>query len=106
MSFSESGLFKSLSRVSLVASLAFAAQISLILPAQAETFVVAALDGYGIGDCLSSGGTCGRIVADAWCESHGLSRATAFGRAGDITASIGSTDAEFAPDSIVVSCAP
>jgi hypothetical protein len=46
-------------------------------PAQA-TFVVAADDGYGLGDCLTAGGDCGQVVADAWCEAHGFARAVSF----------------------------
>jgi hypothetical protein len=91
-------------------------------PARAsETFVIGALDGYGIGDCLESGSSCGRIVADAWCEAHGLAGAQAFGPAEDVTASIGpgsvgtnqTTDVSVAsaasrpaPGSFIVTCSP
>ncbi len=44
------------------------------------TFLVPANDGYGVGDCLASGGECGQIVADAWCETQGFRRAVDFGR--------------------------
>jgi hypothetical protein len=38
-------------------------------------------DGYGLGDCLASGNDCGRIVANAWCETQGFARAASFGLA-------------------------
>ena len=54
------------------------------------TFLVPANDGYGVGDCLASGGECGQIVADAWCETQGFRRAVEFGQtmAEDVTGSI------------------
>jgi hypothetical protein len=45
------------------------------------TFIIPASDGYGIADCLTTGNACGVIVADAWCEAHGFSRAATFGTA-------------------------
>jgi hypothetical protein len=87
-----------------VATLAFAALLAsgaasfTLLPNAAEvearpaqdTFLVAADDGYGFGDCLTTGGNCGQVVADAWCETHGFSRAVSFSRAkpGEVTASV------------------
>lgn len=53
--------------------------------AAGNTFVIAADDGYGIMDCVSEGKACGKIVADAYCESHGLGPAKSFGPAADIT---------------------
>jgi len=46
-----------------------------------STFVISANDGYGLGDCLASGNDCGRIVANAWCETQGFARAASFGLA-------------------------
>jgi hypothetical protein len=43
------------------------------------TFLIPASDGYGIADCLAGAGECGVIVANAWCEAHGFSRAETFG---------------------------
>jgi hypothetical protein len=87
---------------------ALAAGLSRV-PVHAEavtTFVIPANDGYGLGECITAGKPCGRIVADAWCEAHGQGPARAFGRAEDITASIASasTKEPAAPGSIVVSC--
>jgi hypothetical protein len=44
-----------------------------------RTFLIPASDGYGVADCISSKAECGTIVADAWCESQGFAKATAFG---------------------------
>ena len=54
--------------------------------AASNVFVISDTEGYGIMDCLTDGKSCGRIVADAWCEAHGLGPANAYGRASDITA--------------------
>ncbi|RFB80180.1 hypothetical protein [Methylovirgula sp. 4M-Z18] len=53
-----------------------------------QTFYIDPADGYGVEECLSGGQSCGHVVADAWCESHGLGAAVAFGKAEDMTASI------------------
>jgi hypothetical protein len=87
---------------------ALAAGLSRV-PVKADsptTFIIPANDGYGLGECLTGGRPCGRIVADAWCEAHGRGPARAFGRAEDITASIAnvSTKEQAAPGSFVVSC--
>jgi hypothetical protein len=87
---------------------ALAAGLSRV-PVRAEsatTFVIPANDGYGLGECLTGGKPCGRIVADAWCEAHGQGPARAFGRAEDITASIANVSMKdaAAPGSIIVSC--
>ena len=92
----------------LVAFCALAAALSRV-PVRAETtttFVIPGNDGYGFGECITTGKPCGRIVADAWCEAHGQGPARAFGRAEDITASIGTASMKdaAAPGSIIVSC--
>jgi hypothetical protein len=46
---------------------------------ETHDYEVKANDGYGLEDCLSEGGECGRVVADAWCEAHGHGHALAFG---------------------------
>ena len=55
------------------------------------TFLIPAADGYGVADCLTAGGSeCGRIVADAYCESQGFRKSARFGRAAaeDVTGSV------------------
>ncbi len=54
-------------------------------------FLIPASDGYGVADCLVGGSECGTIVADAWCEAHGFSRAETFGLA--VEEVTGSTEA-------------
>lgn len=74
-------------------------------PALAEnTFVIAANDGYGIGDCLATGSSCGQIVADAWCEAHGRGRSISFGRFEDTTASVTPAALKRRADTVVVTC--
>jgi hypothetical protein len=46
---------------------------------ETHDYEVKANDGYGLEDCLSAGGECGRVVADAWCEAHGHGHALSFG---------------------------
>ncbi len=50
-------------------------------PNEERTFLIPASDGYGIADCISTKAECGKIVANAWCESQGFGKAVAFGTA-------------------------
>jgi hypothetical protein len=54
------------------------------------TFIIPANDGYGVGDCVGTGSTCGQVLADAWCEAQGFARSESFGLADptDVTGSI------------------
>ena len=67
------------------AALASAAASFTVLPGGRQgvvteaTFLVPSNDGYGVGDCLRSGGECAQMVADAWCEAQGFRRAVTFG---------------------------
>jgi hypothetical protein len=56
--------------------------------APAATYVVTDQDGYGVMECLAQKSDCGKVVADAWCESHGHGPAHAYGPAEDVTAAI------------------
>ena len=50
--------------------------------------------------------SCGRIVADAWCEANGLAAATAYGRAEDVTGTTpGAAAAKVEAGAFVVTCA-
>jgi hypothetical protein len=74
---------------------------------EGRSFLIPANDGYGIADCLAQdGSSCGRIVADAWCQAHGLGKSVAFGPvdATDMTASIKSAQAT-GSRSYTVTCA-
>ena len=55
---------------------------------ESATFVISSSDGYGISDCFVQGAACGPVMADAFCQSNGHGRASVFGLASDITASI------------------
>lgn len=93
----------------IAAPLVAGALASLVLNAKAEaapeTFVVAD-DCYGVMECLRDKADCGRIVADAWCESHGHGPAQAYGRADDMTAAIPAASRQpQAADAMVISCA-
>ncbi|MDR3462680.1 MAG: hypothetical protein P4L76_10240 [Beijerinckiaceae bacterium] len=80
------------------------------LPAQADAashmVIVPASDGYGFDDCLGDNKACGKIVADAWCQAHGLSAALSYGRSDDVTGSVLDTKTpKIAPGSFIVNCA-
>jgi hypothetical protein len=42
------------------------------------TFMVPAADGYGVAECLITNQACGQVVANAWCEAHGYTKAVSF----------------------------
>jgi hypothetical protein len=67
--------------------------------------VIPASDGYGFDDCLSGNKACGHVIADAWCEAHGMAGSISFGRADDITASIAAAKpAKMEPGAFIVNC--
>ena len=80
------------------------------IPSRAQTshmLVIPASDGYGFDDCLAGNKPCGRVIADAWCEAHGMAASMSFGRSDDITASIAKTDSQpnkVDPGSFIVNC--
>ncbi|MCA3593890.1 MAG: hypothetical protein IOC64_01130 [Methylobacterium sp.] len=67
-------------------------------------FVVAGSDGYGTQDCLAGKGDCGRIVANAWCESKGFKAVLAYRKLApdEITGTAGT--AQNAADNFLISC--
>jgi hypothetical protein len=72
----------------------------------AHMLVIPASDGYGFDDCLSANKACGHVIADAWCEAHGLTSAVSFGRAEDVTASIADRKSapKLEPGAFIVNC--
>ena len=47
------------------------------------------------------------MIADAWCEAHGMAASVSFGRADDITASIGTAgpaSRKPEPGTFIVNC--
>lgn len=77
-------------------------------PSDQRTFLIPAGDGYGVADCISSKSECGRIVANAWCESKGFARASEFGLASreDFTGSVSKAKTSSAPPEqpLVITC--
>jgi hypothetical protein len=70
-------------------------------------FIVSAADGYGVNECIKSGDECAKVVADAWCQAHGLGGARLFGPASDVTATIGKASAgkpAVGEDDVYISC--
>ncbi|KQT80740.1 hypothetical protein [Methylobacterium sp. Leaf466] len=91
----------------LFSTLAFAQQAPAKATKVEKTFLIPAAEGYGVGDCLSSGsGGCGQVVADAWCESQGFASAGAFGIAApeDYTGAIEAPVKPAEPPPIKISC--
>ena len=71
--------------------------------------VIPASDGYGFDECLSAGKPCGQVIADAWCEAHGMAASISFGRAEDVTAAIPASAQTAKPptveaDAFIVNC--
>lgn len=66
-------------------------------------FLIAGGDGYGATECLASGGQCGQIVANAWCNSKGYSRMVSYRVAAkdEVTASTGRVGGEQA---FIITC--
>ncbi len=66
-------------------------------------FIVAGGDGYGTSDCLATTSSCGRIVADSWCESKGYAKSVSYRIAGkdETTASVGNSSIDQA---FVITC--
>lgn len=38
-------------------------------------------DGYGVSECLTSGESCGAVVARGWCQANGYARLIAYRKA-------------------------
>jgi hypothetical protein len=76
-------------------------------PAAAQApsvFVIAASEGYGTGDCLANGESCGRIIADAWCVAHGTTHAISYGPAAAFADTAERQGMPTSPGSLVISC--
>ena len=77
------------------------------------SFVIPSRDGYGISECLGENSACGRVIADSWCEAHGLAKASSFGVLDDMTAAIPTPTPPLTrrrdgaePGSYVINCEP
>ena len=88
-------------------ALATALTLSPASAKKSETFVISGSDGYGVSDCFLQGAACGPVMADAWCQSQGRAKATAYGLASDVTATIeGAAKAAVArdPNAMLITC--
>ncbi len=94
-----------LGRILVLAALGMAAPITA-MAARVQDFVIAGSDGYGTQECLASQSSCGRIVADAWCEAKGFRGALSYRRAAgdEITGSLVSSQAPKPLDTFVITC--
>ena len=70
-----------------------------------KEFVILNDDGYGTSDCLAKASACGKIVADAWCESKGFAKAIAYRPAqqDDVTHAV-STGRSLLTETFVIAC--
>jgi len=78
-------------------------------PKDQRTFLIPASDGYGVADCISTKSECGKIVANAWCESQGFTKALAYGVAAreDFTGSVPrSASTGVSEQPLVITCGP
>lgn len=70
----------------LIAIGAVVGAIAFAVPAQTETrvFIVASnADGYGVDRCLTTGASCGTVVATAYCQARDFSEARSFRKVDD-----------------------
>lgn len=95
----------------LIAGLSLLAVAAVCVPgvqaAGAEkTFLIPANDGYGVAECLTGTGACGKVVADAWCEAQGFAAAASYGPAAndEYTGAIASVPAPRSAKPIRVTC--
>ena len=68
-----------LSALGVLVSVAGPALAASQTPGVEKTFLIPSSDGYGVAECLTTGGECGQVVADAWCESQGYAKSASFG---------------------------
>ena len=65
----------------LIAIGALAGALALAAPAASETrvFIVASnADGYGVDRCLTTGASCGNLIATAYCQARDFAQARSF----------------------------
>lgn len=95
----------SVATATIIASTSFESEAASPNGKKQRDFVIAGSDGYGTQNCLATGGNCGRIVADAWCEAKGFTAALAYRKldADEITGSTSSTSTK-PVESFLISC--
>lgn len=89
----------------ILAALIVLAPVCVAKP-RVQDFVIAGNDGYGTQECLGGQSSCGRIVADAWCEAKGFRNAMSYRAAGpdEITGSVSTTATAKPADVFVITC--
>lgn len=72
-----------------------------------SVFLLPPSDGYGLADCIGENRECGRIVANAWCESKGYAKAASFGLVSptEITGSIHGRASAGSEPPVMITCA-
>ena len=56
--------------------------LSTVAAAETRTFIIAnSPDGYGIDQCLATGASCGRVIANSYCGAQGYAQAASFRKA-------------------------
>ena len=64
-------------------------------------------DGYGIAECLTGERECGKIVANAWCEAKGYTKAASYGAISpaDVTGSVAGRHGASNEPPVMITCA-
>ena len=91
----------------LVAASSLVTTVSAARAEGGHSFIVPANDGYGLAECLAEGSTCGRLVADAWCEAQGFGKAETVGPAdpAEVTSALAvRAPQNSAPKSYAITC--
>lgn len=53
--------------------------LSTVAAAETRTFVIAnSADGYGVDQCLATGATCGKLIANSYCQAQDYALAASF----------------------------
>lgn len=74
-----------------IGALALTMILSAAAHAEKRMFILAnQADGYGVDNCLASGASCGKTVANSYCRSHAFAQADSFRKVSrdDITGAI------------------
>lgn len=90
---------------SMLAALMLVVPVCVAKP-RVQDFIIAGNDGYGTQECLGGQSSCGRIVADAWCEAKGFRNAMSYRAAApdDITGSVSAASTAKPADVFVITC--
>jgi len=74
--------------------------------AQESVFLLPPADGYGVADCIANNRECGKIVANAWCESKGFAKAASYGAVSptEITGSIAGRGGASKDPPLMITC--